>query len=87
VQTDYIQGCHPNRIVTQIGEKEFILEGYSNKTKICSEFDENFPYKIELEGGPLIHTGLDFFGQGKVRNLQLIDSDKEDYIILKINLE
>lgn len=87
MQTDPIHGCYPNRVVTQISDKQFILEGYSKKTKICSEFDENFPYKIELEGGPFIHTGLDFFGQGRVKSLQLIDNDKPDYIMLKIIME
>lgn len=82
-----IQGCYPNRVVTQISDKEFILEGLSKKTKICSEFDELFPYHIELEGGPFIHTGLDFFGKGKVKSLQLIENDKPDYIMLKILME
>jgi hypothetical protein len=87
VSSNTIKGCFPNRIVTQISEKEFILEGYSKRTKICSEFDEGFPYKIELEGGPFIHTGLDFFGKGRVRLLELIDSDKLEYIMLKITVE
>lgn len=81
-----IKGCNPNRIVTQIGNKEYILEGFSENTKICSEFDENFPYKIELEGGPLVHSGLDFFGKGIVKSLQLIDNNNPNYIMLKIIL-
>lgn len=81
------QGCFPNRVVTQINDKEFILEGISKKTKICSEFDDGFPYHIDLEGGPFIHVGFDFFGKGKVKTLQLIDNDKPNYIILKIVLE
>lgn len=85
--TNPTQGCYPNRVVTQISDNEFILEGHSKKTRICSEFDENFPYKIDLEGGPFIHTGLDFFGKGRVKSLQLIENDKPDYIMLKITLE
>ena len=81
------QGCFPNRVVTQINDKEFILEGISKKTKICSEFDDGFPYHIDLEGGPFIHVGFDFFGKGKVKTLQLIDNDKPNYIMLKIILE
>lgn len=28
------QGCFPNRVVTQINEKEFILEGISKKQRL-----------------------------------------------------
>jgi len=87
VLNNQTQGCFPNRVVTQINEKEFILEGISKKTKIGSEFDDGFPYYIDLEGGPFIHVGLDFFGKGRVKTLQLIDNDKPNYIMLKIILE
>jgi len=87
VFSNITQGCFPNRVVTQINDKEFILEGFSKKTKICAEFDDGFPYHINLEGGPFIHIGLDFFGKGKVKNLQLINNDRPNYIILKIVLE
>ena len=40
----------------------------------------------DIQGGPFVHIGQDFFGKGIIDHIEKIDSGKEGYIILKITL-
>jgi hypothetical protein len=71
---------------TSINDSQFIIEGYYNKVKIGGESEYAISY-IDFHDGPLFHIGNDFLGRGKIIDIQTIDSQKENYIIVKISLE
>lgn len=70
---------------TQINECQFFIEGNSDNTRIGGESEYSISY-IDFDCGPLIHIGHDFLGRGKIIGIDLIDSDKHNYIIAKITL-
>jgi hypothetical protein len=75
------------RTVTQINDNQFIVEGDSGFLRIGFEVDPSSPTYADFEGGPFLHIGYDFFGKGRVTEIQIIDSDREDYAIIKVTLE
>lgn len=75
------------RTVTQINDSQFIIEGDAGFLRIGFEIDPSSPTYADFEGGPFLHIGNDFFGKGRVKEIQIIDSDKKDYAIIKVTLE
>jgi hypothetical protein len=73
-------------IFTQINDSQVLIEGNSEKTKIGGESEYSISY-IDFDNGPLIHIGNDFLGRGKILGIDLIDTDRNDYIIAKITLD
>lgn len=73
-------------IFTQINDNQFLVEGNSNKTKIGGESEYAISY-IDFDNGPLIHVGNEFLGRGKILGIDLIDTDRPDYIIVKVTIE
>jgi hypothetical protein len=71
---------------TQINDSQFFIEGNSDNTKIGGESEYSISY-IDFDGGPLLHIGHDFLGRGKIISIDLIDSEKPNYIITKITLK
>jgi len=74
------------RVITQIGKKEYLLEGTSDWVKFGCQFDVNFITSANLDGGPFLLVGDNFLGKGVIRSIQHIDSNQDNYIILKILL-
>lgn len=73
-------------IITQISENEFLLEGYNNNIILKSEnYDLNL-ISAKLSSGLMIHIGDNFLGYGKINEINLIDSEKDDYIMLKLKV-
>lgn len=75
------------RTVTQINDNQFIIEGESGFLRMGFEIDPSNPTYVDFEGGPFLHIGYDFFGKGRVTDIQVIDSEKDNYIIVKVTLE
>jgi hypothetical protein len=74
------------RIITQIGEKEYLIEGYCDWAKFGCQFDPAFITSANIESGPFLLVGDSFLGKGEIANIQNIENDQEDYFILKITL-
>ncbi|NDG30445.1 hypothetical protein EB118_10285 [bacterium] len=73
-------------IFTQINDSQFLIEGNSNKTKIGGESEYAISY-IDFDNGPLVHVGNDFLGRGKILAIDIIDTDRPNYIIVKVSIE
>lgn len=75
-----------SRIVTQINEKQFLVEGEIDFARLGFEFDETSLNFVDIDNGPFLQIGKDFFGKGNICNIETIDSDRKDYIIVKITI-
>jgi len=78
-----------SRIVTQINESEYLIEGSVDFARFGFQSDENILNFADIQGGPFLHIGKDFFGKGIIKSIQKISQDKEEvgYLILKITVE
>lgn len=74
------------RIITQIGEKEYLLECYSDWARFGCQTDTSMITSAKLSNGLHLISGDSFLGQGKIAFIQNIDNDKDGHIILKITL-
>lgn len=74
------------RVITQIGEKEYLLEGTSDWVQLGCQFDTSFITSAKLEGGPFLLVGDSFLGKGSISSIQHINHDQDGYVILKIKL-
>lgn len=75
-----------SRIITQINDNQFLIEGSVDKAKFGFQNDETQLTFADIEYGPFIHIGHDFFGKGLVRCIEKIESNQDGYIILKITI-
>lgn len=74
------------RIITQIGEKEYLLEAKSSWAKFGCQFDPSVITSAKLENGPYLMVNDSFLGEGKISSIQNIDSGNNEYIILKVTV-
>ncbi len=75
-----------SRVVTQIKDNQFLIEGEVESARFGFQVDEASLNFADIQGGPLLHIGQDFFGRGKIKRIEKIDSNKKDYILLKVTL-
>jgi hypothetical protein len=75
-----------SRMVTQIKENQFLVEGEIEVARFGFQADERNLNFADIQGGPLLHIGQDFFGRGKIKRIEKINSDKKNYIRLKVTL-
>lgn len=73
-------------VITQIGEKEYLLETKSSWAKFGCQFDPSFITSAKLENGPYLMVNDSFLGEGKISSIQNIDSENKEHIILKITV-
>lgn len=75
------------RIITQIGHKEYLVEGHSDWARFGCQCDPSQITSAQLEGGPFLLVGDSFLGEGRISNIQNIsDQDQDNYFILKVTL-
>jgi len=74
------------RIITQIGEKEYLLETKSNWARFGCQCDTSVITSAKLENGTHLMVNDSFLGEGKIASIQNIENDRSGYIILKITL-
>lgn len=75
------------RTVTQINDNQFIVEGETTYGRFGFEHDPSDLTYVDFEGGPFIHINYDFFGKGIVRHIQHIESEKQDYLMIKVTID
>jgi hypothetical protein len=76
-----------SRVVTQIKEDQFLVEGNTDFAKLIFESDETSLNFADIQGGPFLHIGYDFFGQGSIINIEKVSFDEEGYFIFKITVK
>jgi hypothetical protein len=74
------------RIITQISENEYLVEGESDWVRFGCQSDISVITSANLDGGPFLLVGDSFLGKGKISAIQNIDSDRDGYIIIKVTL-
>jgi len=74
------------RIITQIGEYEYLVEGESDWVRFGCQCDISIITSANLDGGPFLLVGDSFLGKGRISAIQNIDSGRDGYIILKVVL-
>lgn len=75
------------KLITQIAENEFLIEGYSQYARLKFENDHSILTSVEFSNGPLLHIGDNFLGHGKIYEINLIENDEENYMIFKIKVQ
>lgn len=75
-----------SRIVTQIGSYEFLVEGEIDSVRFGFQTNDNLLNFADMNGGPFLHVGEDFFGKGKIKSIEKLDSDNQHYLILKVKI-
>lgn len=74
------------RIITQIGEYEYLVEGKSEWARFGCQYDPSVITSAQLDGGPFLLVGDSFLGKGTIASIQNLDSGQDDYIVLKVGL-
>lgn len=74
------------RIITQIGEYEYLIEGQADWARFGCQSDISTITSANIEGGPFLLVGDNFLGKGIISSLQNIDSGKDGYILIKVTL-
>jgi hypothetical protein len=74
------------RTITQISDSEYLIEGESDYGRLGFEIDPSMLTYVDFEGGPFLHIGDNFWGKGKIMEIQTIDSGRDGYMIIKITL-
>lgn len=69
--------------VTSIKEDQFLVESNYKSLKVIGENEYSITF-IEIDDGPILHIGKDFLGMGSIVGLEIIDTEKSDYIIIKV---
>lgn len=69
--------------VTSIKDNQFLVESNYKSIKIIGENEYSITY-IDIEDGPILHIGKDFLGMGRIIGLEIINTETEDYIIVKV---
>jgi len=82
-----IRSSNKQRTITQVGDKEYIIEGASGYGKLGFEVDPSVLTYLDFESGPFLHIGDSFLGLGNIVEINNIDSGKDDYLMVKITVE
>ncbi len=75
-----------SKIVTQIGYNEYLVEGTIDYLRLGFVTDPIISY-ADIDGGPYLEVGKDFFGKGIIDQIELIDDSSKDYIMIKVILQ
>ena len=82
-----IRSSNKQRTITQVGDKEYIIEGNSGYGKLGFEVDPSVLTYLDFESGTFLHIGDSFLGLGNIVEINNIDSGKDDYLMVKITVE
>lgn len=74
------------RIISQVGEKEYLIEGEADWARFGCQFDSSYITSAQLEGGPFLLVGDSFLGEGRISAIQNIKNNQDNYFILKVTL-
>jgi hypothetical protein len=76
-----------SRIVTQIKEDQFLVEGEADFAKLGFESNETSLNYADIQGGPFLHIGHDFFGKGYIVSIEKISFNDMGHFIFKITIK
>lgn len=76
-----------SRIVTQINGDQFLVEGQIDFARFGFECDESSLNYVDIDNGPFLQVGKDFFGKGSITNLEKICTEKKDYVMIKVTIK
>lgn len=76
-----------SRIVTAINDYQFLVEGEIDHARFGFQSDETNLNFADIQGGPFLHIGQDFFGKGIIDSIENVDSGQDGYMILKVTLQ
>lgn len=74
------------RIITQISENEYLVEGESSWARFGCQYDPSIITSANLDGGPHLLVNDSFLGKGRINRIQNIETEKDDYFVLKITI-
>ncbi len=72
------------RTITQISDKEYLIEGESDYGRLGFEIDPSVLTYVDFEGGPFLHIGDNFWGKGRISEIHTIDSGRDGYMMIKV---
>ena len=76
------------RIITQISEKEYLIEGEADWIRFGCQFDLSFITSANIDGGPFLLIGDSFLGKGNIVSIQnLSEQDMDRSFIIKVSIE
>lgn len=76
-----------SRVVTQIKQDQFLVEGTTDFAKLIFESDEISLNFADIKGGPFLQIGHDFFGQGSIIGIEKISFNEDGCFIFKITVK
>jgi hypothetical protein len=74
------------RVITQISENEYLVEGESNWARFGCQYDPSIITSANLDGGPYLLVNDSFLGKGKITQLQNIETEQDNYFVLKVTI-
>lgn len=74
------------RIITQIGEHEYLVEGESDWARFGCQYDPSVITSAQLDNGPFLLVNDSFLGKGTISHIQNIDTEQADYFVLKVTI-
>lgn len=75
-----------SRIVTSINDNQFLVQGSADFIKLSCELDDTSLNFTDIQGGPFLHIGYDFFGKGLIKSIEKISLDQDGNFIFKITV-
>jgi hypothetical protein len=75
-----------SRIVTSINDSQFLIEGSADFIKLSCELDETSLNFADIQGGPFLHIGYDFFGKGKIKSIEKVSIGEDGSFIFKLTI-
>lgn len=61
------------RTITQINDKEYLIEGETDWIRLGCQFDLSFITSANIDGGPFLLVGDSFLGKGRITRIQQIN--------------
>lgn len=74
------------RVITQISENEYLIEGESDWAKFGCQYDPAFITSANLDGGPYLLVNDSFLGKGRITHIQNIETEQSNYFVLKVTI-
>lgn len=71
--------------VSKIRDNQFLIGGNIKSAKFGFEVDPSMISFADIEDGPYLQTGKDFFGKGKIKSIEMLNTNN-DNLILKLTL-
>lgn len=75
------------RTITQISDKEYLVEGEADWIRFGCQFDLSFITSANIQNGPFLLIGDTFLGKGRIVQIQNLSDAEDDDFIIKVTIE